>query len=248
MAYTIKEIARLADVSTRTLRYYDEIGLLPPAFTGKNGYRYYDRSSLLDLQQILFFRELEVPLKEILDIIQNPAYDPIDVLESHRDALQKDLARTGTLITTLEKTISMIKGEQEMAEKDLFNGFNEKKYAQETKDRWGGTDKYKQSQKRWSSYSEEEKEAIKKKGEAITACMVGSDPDTQPDDKDVQKAIGDYLVYLNKNFYPCDAEFLRGLSEMWVADSRFAVNYERVREGGAIFVREAVEIFCNNQK
>ena len=133
-----------------------------------------------------------------------------------------------------------------MAEKELFNAFDEEKYAQEAEERWGDTDAYKISTKRWSSYSDAQKEKIKQEGGEITIRMVGAKPDLEPDDPGVQEAIGDYLRYLNTYFYPCDAKFLNELSKMWVADERFAINYERIREGGAKFVRAAVEIFCKN--
>jgi DNA-binding transcriptional MerR regulator len=248
MAYTIKEISRLAGVSTRTIRYYDQIGLLPPAEIGGNGYRYYDRSSLLALQQILFFRELDVPLKKIIQLMSMPDFNPLEALSNHRRSLQKKAARTQALIQTLNKTISMIEGDQSMAEKEIFKGFDEEKYAEEAKARWGGTESYKISLQRWASYSHTQQEEIKAKGGEITTRMVGVNAAIQPDDAGVQQAIGEYLAYLNQYFYPCDAEFLRGLAEMWVTDARFAVNYERIREGGAQFVREAVNYFCDNRK
>jgi DNA-binding transcriptional MerR regulator len=247
MAYSIKEIASLACVSTRTIRYYDEIGLLLPSFTGKDGYRYYDHRSLLILQQILFFRRLEMPLKEIASILEMPTFNSVEMLQNHRQSLQKELQHTRKLITTIDNTISMIKGDKEMTEQDLFIGFDEGKYVQEVEDRWGDTDAYKQSIQRWSSYSEYQKEKIKNEGEEIITRMVGVHANCKPGDEVIQKAVGDYLAYLNKHFYNCNAEFLRGLSLMWVEDPRFAVNYERIREGGAQFVHEAVEIFCQNQ-
>ena len=132
-----------------------------------------------------------------------------------------------------------------MSAEEYFEGFDETKFEDEVKARWGHTDQYAESQRKWVSYSQDQKEAIKAEGERLTARMVSEDPDTSPDDPDVQTAIGEYLAYLNKYFYTCDASFLRGLSDMWVADPRFAVNYERVREGGAEFVREAVHIYCD---
>jgi MerR family transcriptional regulator, thiopeptide resistance regulator len=143
MAYSIKEIASLACVSSRTIRYYDEIGLLLPSFTGKNGYRYYDHRSLLMLQQILFFRRLEMPLKELASILEMPMFNSVEMLQNHRQSLQKELQHTRKLITTIDNTISMIKGDKEMTEQDLFIGFDEGKYAQEVEDRWGDTDAYK---------------------------------------------------------------------------------------------------------
>lgn len=248
MRYTIKQIADLAGVTTRTLRYYDQIGLLSPSQTGENGYRYYDQGSLFLLQQILFFRELDVPLKEIQRILSRPDFDLRGALEEHRDSLQARARRLNTLIDTVDQTIATIEGEWIMSDKDYFEGFDEAKYEEEARQRWGHTDQYAQSQKRWKSYSAEQKAALKQKGGEITLRMVGTDPALKPDDPGVQAAVADYYAYLNKNFYTCDPEFLRNLSDMWVEDKRFAVNYERIREGGAEFVRQAVHIFCDNAK
>ena len=196
MAYTITEIARLANVSTRTIRYYDEIGLLHPAGISNNGYRLYNRESLLSLQQILYFREMEVPLKEIAQIMGGSEFDPLETLLRHRNALEFRMARIRKLITTINNTIQMIKGELPMAENELFNGFDEEKYAEEAELRWGSTEKYQQSQRRWSSYSKSQKEAIKEMGGEITTRMVGKDANAKPDDAEVQKAVGEYLEFL----------------------------------------------------
>lgn len=245
MAYTIKEIADLAGVTTRTLRYYDEIGLLEPADTGDNGYRYYDQGSLLRLQQILFFRELDVPLKDIHLIMSRPDFSLLRALEEHRASLENRAKRLGKLIDTVDRTIETIKGDQIMTAKDYFEGFDETQYEEETRQRWGNTPQYAQSQKKWASYSKEQKDAIKVEGGRLTIRMVSDDPNASPDDPDVQAAIGEYHAYINKYFYTCDVEFLRNLADMWVEDPRFAINYERVREGGAEFVRQAVHIFCD---
>ncbi|HEX6304046.1 MAG TPA: MerR family transcriptional regulator [Anaerolineales bacterium] len=245
MAYTIKEIADLAGVTTRTLRYYDEIGLLEPADTGDNGYRYYDQGSLLRLQQILFFRELDVPLKDIHLIMSRPDFSLLRALEEHRASLENRAKRLGKLIDTVDRTIETIKGDQIMTAKDYFEGFDETQYEEEARQRWGNTPQYAQSQKKWASYSKEQKDAIKVEGGRLTIRMVSDDPNASPDDPDVQAAIGEYHAYINKYFYTCDVEFLRNLADMWVEDPRFAINYERVREGGAEFVRQAVHIFCD---
>jgi hypothetical protein len=118
--------------------------------------------------------------------------------------------------------------------------------AQETQELWGDTQKYQESQKKWSSYTKEQKEEIKAEGERINLRMVTKDPEAKPGDKNIQEAIRDYYDYLNKNFYSCEVEFLRGLADMWVQDPRFARNYESIREGGSVFLREAINIFCDN--
>lgn len=244
MRYTIKEIADLAGVSTRTLRYYHEIGLLHPASTGDNSYRYYDQGSLLQLQQIMFFRELDIPLKDIQLIMSSPHFNLLEALENHHTSLQSRANRLEKLIDTVDQTINKLKGDKDMTAKEYFEGFDESQYEEEAKQRWGHTNQYAESQKKWSSYTREQKDAIKVEGGALTKRMVGQDPTVKPDDKDVQAAIGEYHAYINKYFYTCDIDCLRGLADMWVEDSRFANNYERIRQGGAKFVQKAVHIYC----
>jgi hypothetical protein len=135
-----------------------------------------------------------------------------------------------------------------MSENEYFEGFDETQYEEETRERWGHTSEYKESQQKWSSYSKDQKKKIKKEGSRITVRMVTENPDSSPHDAGVQKAVGDYYDYINQYFYSCDLESYRGLADMWVQDPRFTVNYERVREGGAAFVREAVHIFCDRQQ
>jgi hypothetical protein len=132
-----------------------------------------------------------------------------------------------------------------MTEKDYFEGFDEVQYEEETKERWGHTSQYAESKVKWSSYSKEQKEAIKAEGREITVRMVTNNPDASPDDPNVQAAIGEYHAHINNYYYKCDVGFLRGLADMWVAEPRFAINYERIRKGGAEFVRDAVQIFCD---
>ena len=244
MRYTIKQIADLAGVSTRTLRYYDEIGLLCPAETGENGYRLYNHTSLLQLQQILFFRELDMPLKEIRRYLGGAARDLAGALEKHRKALEQRSKRLDRLIETIDETIATIKGEWVMTDKAYFEGFDERQYEEETRQRWGQTPAYAESQRKWASYTSEQREAIKAEGGRLTVRMVSQNPNAAVDDADVQAAVGEYYAYLNKYFYTCEVGFLRNLAEMWVEDERFAVNYERIRQGGAAFVRDAVRLFC----
>ena len=245
--YTIKELADLAGVTTRTLRYYDQMDILTPAKLGSNGYRYYDHENLLRLQQVLFYRELDVPLKEIQYILNRPDFQLLSALQDHQESIREKVKRYQGLLGTIQRTISSLNREENMAENEYFEGFDETQYEEETRDRWGHTPQYKESQRKWSSYSKDQKEEIKKEGGRITIRMVTKNPDARPDDPDVQKAVEDYYVYLNQYFYTCEVEFLRALADMWVEDPRFAVNYERVREGGAAFVREAVQIYCDSQ-
>src|SRR3990167_11052656 len=110
MPYTVKKLAGISGVSPRALRFYDEIGLLKPAYYGDNQYRYYEEEQLLMLQQILFFRELGFPLTEIQEIFSSHDFDKIDALNAHKSILQSNLERTKTLIKTIDKNISHFRG------------------------------------------------------------------------------------------------------------------------------------------
>jgi DNA-binding transcriptional MerR regulator len=124
MAYTVKEVVAMSGVSVRTLHFYDEIGLLKPAFHGANGYRFYREEELLRLQQILFYRELGFELKQIKEVLDRPDFEKIAALESHRKVLQEELTRTRTLVETIDKTIEHLKGEKTMKSEELFAGFH----------------------------------------------------------------------------------------------------------------------------
>src|SRR5689334_6149303 len=129
MAYTVNQVAVLSGVSRRTLHFYDEAGLLKPAYHGRNGYRYYEEPQLLTLQQILFYRELGFELKQIKRILGRKDFEKIAALESHRKVLRKKLARTRRLIQTIDKTIEHLKGKTKMKTEELFAGFDAEQQA-----------------------------------------------------------------------------------------------------------------------
>lgn len=124
MAYTVKQVAAMSGVSVRTLHFYDETGLLKPAYHGANGYRFYEEPQLLTLQQILFYRELGFELKEIQRILGRADFEKVAALRSHRKVLQKNLTRTRTLIETIDKTIQHLKGTKKMKSQEMFAGFS----------------------------------------------------------------------------------------------------------------------------
>jgi len=122
-AYTVKELAVMSGVTVRTLHFYDEMALLKPAYTAANGYRIYGEPQLLMLQQILFYRELGFELKRINEILSQRKFEKIAALKSHRQVLEKNVTRTRTLIETIDKTISHLKGTKKMKSEELFTGF-----------------------------------------------------------------------------------------------------------------------------
>jgi DNA-binding transcriptional MerR regulator/quercetin dioxygenase-like cupin family protein len=124
MAYSVKQVALMSGVSVRTLHFYDEMGLLKPARLGANGYRFYEEPQLLMLQQILFYRELGIELKQIKKILGRANFEKVAALKSHRTVLEKDLSRTRRLIETIDKTIEHLKGTKRMKTEEMFVGFN----------------------------------------------------------------------------------------------------------------------------
>jgi DNA-binding transcriptional MerR regulator len=123
MAHTVKQVASLSGVSVRTLHFYDEIGLLKPAYCNVSGYRFYEEPQLLRLQQILFYRELGLKLKQIKQILTRPGFRKVAALQSHRKVLEQNLARTRRLIHTIDKTTQHLKGKRKMKTEELFEGF-----------------------------------------------------------------------------------------------------------------------------
>jgi len=123
MAYTVRQVAGFSGISVRTLHFYDELGLLAPAYVSASGYRYYEEPQLLTLQQILFYRELGFELKEIKSILGRADFEKAVALESHRSVLEQNLARMQTLIATIDKTIDHVRGTKTMSSDEMFAGF-----------------------------------------------------------------------------------------------------------------------------
>lgn len=124
MAYTVKQVAAMSGVSVRALHFYDETGVLKPAYHGANGYRFYEEPQLLTLQQILFYRELGFELKQIKEILARADFEKVAALQSHRKVLQRNLSRTRRLIETIDKTIEHLKGTKKMTSEEMFVGFS----------------------------------------------------------------------------------------------------------------------------
>ena len=163
--FTVKQLSKLAGVTPRTLHHYDAIGLLKPSRVGDNGYRYYGEESLLRLQQILFYRELDMPLEDIKKIVGRRDFDVLDALESHKDALKKRIERLNVLLSTVDNTINDLKGKKKMNPERFFEGFSEEeqeKYAEEAAQRWD-TETVRASNKKWKSYSDAEKKKFLRK-------------------------------------------------------------------------------------
>lgn len=124
MVYTVKKLSELSGVTVRTLHFYEEEGLLKPSYYGSNGYRYYEEKELLQLQQILFFKELGFTIKQIKQVIGKADFDQLSALYSHRKSLNQEWEKIGQLLKTIDKTINHLKGKKKMKDKEIFAGFN----------------------------------------------------------------------------------------------------------------------------
>ena len=205
----ISEVAKLTGITVRTLHYYDEIGLLKPSEITEAGYRLYSREDLEILQQILFFRELDFPLSQIKEIMNNPNYDKEEALKKQKELLIQQRQRIEGLIKLIEKRIE---GDNNMSFKEFdMNEIeeNKKKYAKEVKERWGTSKAYEESEKKTSSYNKEKWGDINQETSEIFkgfAELRNSDPGSE----EVQELVRRWQKYITDNFYTCTNEILSG--------------------------------------
>lgn len=247
--YTIHQLAELAHISTRTLRYYDQIGLLEPSRRSSNGYRLYGEVELLRLQQILFFRELEFPLEEIMRIMGMPHFNQIAALKDQRRLLGMKKVRLEKLISTITKTIKHMADKTKSTPAELYDAFKDedvKHYQAEVKQRWGNSEAYKQSAQRVKKMTKAEMEKIKVDGKAHAQAIADA-MSKGPAHPDVQVLIAKSHEGINF-FYDCSLEMFRNLGQMYVDDARFSAYYEKFAPGLAVFMRDAITIYCDNKK
>ncbi|GMK40197.1 MerR family transcriptional regulator [Paenibacillus sp. CCS19] len=251
MYYKVKEVAKLAGISVRTLHHYDEIGLLKPSEVGDNGYRRYSEEDLERLQQVLFFKEMDLPLQEVRLILDDPAYDRQQMLRIHKELLLKKKHRLEQIIQSVEQTLQSIEGGYSMSKQDMFEPFDMKeieehqqKYGKEAEERWGGTDAYKESARRTSKFTEEDWRRIKEFNAELNRKLIERMP-FGPADEEAQRLVASHRQHLTDNFYDCSTEMYRGLGEMYVNDPRFTANIDKHQEGLAAFWRDAIVIHCD---
>jgi DNA-binding transcriptional MerR regulator len=242
---TVKQISKLAHITPRTLRYYDQIGLLLPDFVGENGYRYYSEASLLKLQQILFYRELEIPLEQIKEIMGRQNFDLLTALEDHKRQLGKKIDRLNKLITTVDQTLKYIKGEEEMNKKVLFDAFNDEEQKEMEKEalQMYDPETVKESNRKWKSYSTAEKQKISDEGNAVYQGFVDA-MSKGPDSQEAQACVQHWREHMNYFWVPNQEELL-GLADLYNDDPRFKKNFDKVHPDLAQFVREAVQFYVS---
>ena len=250
MDYSVNQLAKLAGVSARTLHYYDEIGLLSPARISSNGYRVYGQKEVNLLQQILFYRELGVPLNEIKQLVKESHNDELTILQSHLAGLEAKRDQINTLITNVERTISAAKGMITMSNEEKFAGFkqkmldeNEKKYGREIREKYGEKVVEASNSRIMGMTSEqytEVQEISRQLNDMLKSALELGDPASEI----AQKACELHKQWLGYYGTPYTKEIQLNLAQMYVDDPRFKAYYEAIAPGCAEFLRDAIRVYC----
>ncbi|HZW81878.1 MAG TPA: MerR family transcriptional regulator [Candidatus Deferrimicrobium sp.] len=250
----MQKLGQMAGVSTRTLRYYDELGILKPARINSSGYRIYGQAEVDRLQQILFYRELGVSLENIKDIVTAPAFDGAQALRDHREKLLEKREQLDLLITNVDKTLALTEGRINMSDKEKFKGFkqklvddNEKKYGKEVREKYGD-DAVNKSNAKVKNMSQEQYDEITKLGNELAETLQAAFQTGDPAGELAQKAADLHRQWLSFYWDSYTKEAHAGVAQMYVDDERFTAYYDKVQPGTAVFLRDAVHIYTGMKK
>jgi DNA-binding transcriptional MerR regulator len=240
-AYTVSQLAKMAGVSVRTLHYYDKIGLLKPSSRSDAGDRQYQWRDLLRLQQILFFKELDLPLREIQAILDDPDFDEVQALQGHRRRLEGQMARLTQLLHTLDKTLlRLTEDTMPLSDEELYEGFTKEqreRYEREAKEMYD-PEVVQATNQRIRRLNKQQWEAVKAEGDDVTR-EIAALTDQAPDAAEVQALIAHHHAWV-ENFYPANAEVYRGLGHLYTEHEEFRAFYEKFHPGLADFMCAAM--------
>jgi DNA-binding transcriptional MerR regulator len=253
MEYTVQKLAQLAGISTRTLRYYDEIGILKPARINSSGYRIYGKAEVDRLQQILFYKELGVSLDVIKEIVTSPSYDGAKALREHREQLLDKRKRLDVLIANVEKTIASMEGRIIMSDKEKFEGFkqqmiddNEAKYGKEIRAKYGD-DVVNRSYEKLKNMTNEEYEEVTRLANEVLATLAEAFANGDPASDIAQRTAELHKQWLMYYWSEYSKEAHVNLAQMYVDDERFKAYYEK-QPGMTEFLRDAIQIYTGVAK
>lgn len=232
MEYTIKKIAQLSGISTRTLRYYDEIDLLKPARINSSGYRIYGKKEVDRLQQILFYRSLELKLEQIKTILDQPDFSFQQALEEHQQALLDKRQQIDLLLATVEQTLRYHKGEQTMSDKEKFTAFKQQKlaeneltYGTEIVEKYG-EETVQHANRKWLSLTSEKFELMQQAETQLIAALKQVSETSDLDSEAAKQIYEAHKTWLGFSWPTYSADAHKGLVDMYVADERFADYYD----------------------
>ncbi|OUP24865.1 MerR family transcriptional regulator [Gemmiger sp. An194] len=247
MEYSIQELARLAGVTTRTLRWYDQIGLLKPGRVAESGYRYYGDAQVDRLQDILYYRTLGVELAQIKECLDDPAFDRLATLRSHLAALETEQACLAGLIRSVKATIDAEERNETMNDEQKFECFkkqavaeNEKRYGKEIREKYGDA-QVDQANAAMMGMSREQHATWTELGETLQqkledAVRSGCTPDSE-EGRQIAELHRQWLTQTGIPYTPAKH---RGIAELYVLDERFTAYYDKHLPGCARFLRDAV--------
>ncbi|KGL43814.1 MerR family transcriptional regulator [Listeria newyorkensis] len=251
MEYTVQKLGQLAGVSTRTLRYYDEIGILKPARINSSGYRIYGQTEVDRLQQIMFYREMNVSLEKIKAILEQPDFNEAEALRKHRVELLDKRKQLDDLIRNVEKSIAYSERRMTMTDQEKFEGFkqkmiddNEEKYGAEIRGKYGD-EKIDRSNAKLKGMSEAEMERINQLAETILADLQVAFETGDPAGEKAQAVAAMHKEWLSAYWDTYSKEAHAGLAQMYVDDERFTAYYDKKQPGLAAFLRDAIVIFTS---
>lgn len=253
MEYTINKLALMSGVSTRTLRYYHQIGLLAPKRMSSSGYRIYGSNEVDRLQQILFYREMGVSLDHIGMLLDTPSFDKVVALKEHKEQLLQKRAQLDLLIENVEKTIALEEGRIMMSDKEKFEGFkkqmiedNEKRYGKEIRKKYG-EETVDKSNRKFMNLNEEDLNKIRGIEQEMFDALKEGMASGNPGGEQGQKAALLHKQWLTFFWETYSKEAHAGLAQMYVDDSRFKAYYDKVQPGTAEFLRDAIIILTGKK-
>ena len=254
MEYTVQKLGSLAGISSRTLRYYDEIGLLQPARINSSGYRIYGQAEVDRLQQILFYRELGVELEQIKDILSSPDFDATAALLEHKEKLVEKRMQLDALIANVEKTINQKERGIAMSDQEKFEGFkkkmieeNENKYGKEIREKYG-EEAVARSKAKLMGVTQEQYEAVTRLHEEFADTLKAAFATGDPTGELAQKAADLHRQWLAFYWDQYTPEAHAGVAQMYVDDERFTAFYDSIQPGSTPFLRDAVYIYTGMKK
>lgn len=249
MEYTVNKLAEISGVTKRTLRYYDEIGLLKPARVNSSGYRIYGANEVNRLQQILFFRSLEVSLDEIKAIMSSEKFDENEALKSHYTKLMEKKKLLEVLILNVESTIAQNEGRIKMTDQEKFKGLkqnmlnnNEEQYGKEIREKYG-REVIEKSNQKFENMSEETFELATVLAEEIIQLLKKAYAEDNLTGETAKLLVEKHKQWLMIYWTEYSAEAHAGLGDMYVADERFKAYYDQHQEGGAEFLCRAIHAY-----
>lgn len=245
MRLSVSEAARRAGVSVRTLHYYDEIGLLKPSETTQAGYRYYDGAAMASLQQILFYRELDVPLEQIGRILNAPDNDRTEALQKHRALLLLKRQRLDDMLRLVDETIGGITmyDQRPRPTQADWEAVKEQ-YAQEAAERWGNTEAFLESREKHAQYTPEQEAQINEEMEEIFRAF-GACAD--PEGSEGRELARRWQEHITRYHYRCTDTILACLGQMYVSDPRFQENLDKYGPGTAQKMSAAIAAYCKGR-